>query len=320
MPGRLVLVLLILASLQAANAGLIINVAFDDPGNFHSAHYDDLTASTQAAGQQWSNFLVGSASLEVLISFSNLGPTVTGASLTAAFLEHDGGFNIFEQGAAAELRTGIDPNGLAPDIAFNFNSVYLQGLFFDPAPLLRSSIVPFDRTDAMSVLLHEFGHAFAFSGWRNSFDATIPADYQSTFDRWQTFDGSNIFFNGPNAMAAYGGPVPLTWSNSGHVGNDFPRPGADLIPDLMNGVVFFLGNKYEISPLDLAILQDSGVALIPEPESWVLALLGIAAIMLMRRRTLQCSAKAATPSSTDLLPLGPSPKSTGGITLNLSGL
>jgi len=38
-----------------------------------------------------------------------------------------------------------------------------------------------------------------------------------------------------------------------------PRPGSDLIPDLMNGVVFDRGTSYDISPLDLAILADAGV-------------------------------------------------------------
>ena len=62
----------------------------------------------------------------------------------------------------------------------------------------------------------------------------------------------------------------MTYGNSTHLGNDVPRPGSDLIPDLMNGVVFVRGDRYDISPLDLAIISDTGLAVntIPEPGSF----------------------------------------------------
>ena len=70
-------------------------------------------------------------------------------------------------------------------------------------------------------------------------------------------------------MNLYGGPVPVTFGNVAHIGNDSSRPGSDLIPDLMNGVVFFRGTRYDISPLDLAIVADTGLTVIavPEPSS-----------------------------------------------------
>ena len=38
-------------------------------------------------------------------------------------------------------------------------------------------------------------------------------------------------------LAAYGGPVPLTYGNIAHLANNEPRPGSDLLEELMNGVV-----------------------------------------------------------------------------------
>ncbi|MCF2147951.1 hypothetical protein IQ276_016260 [Desmonostoc muscorum LEGE 12446] len=239
---------------------LTFNITFNDPFGTFSPYYSAIQSNILAAGSYWDNYIEGNASLEVVIDFLNTIPRATGRSFSSSFVRNNGTFNVFEQGAAAEIRTGIDPNGAAPDIEFNFNPDYLTNeLWFDPEPSARITPVPDDKTDAVSVLLHEFGHAFAFNGWRNAFDGTFPGDYQSTFDEQTIFDGSNFFFVGSQATSVYGSSVPLTFGNSTHVGNDLPRPGSDLIADLMNGVVYYRGTRYNISPLDLAILQDSGV-------------------------------------------------------------
>jgi hypothetical protein len=39
----------------------------------------------------------------------------------------------------------------------------------------------------------------------------------------------------------------------------------------MNGIVFNRGTRYDISGLDLAIAQDAGLAVVPEPRSAVAA-------------------------------------------------
>ncbi|MFN6482142.1 MULTISPECIES: Calx-beta domain-containing protein [unclassified Nostoc] len=254
-------------------AELNFSVTFNDPLGTFSPYYSAIQSHILAAGSYWDNYIEGNASLEVLVDFSNPGPTATGRSVTASFVRNNGTFNVFEQGATAEIRTGIDPNGADPDIEFNFNSDYLTNeLWFDPDPSARITPVPNDRTDAVSVFLHEFGHAFAFNGWRNAFDVTFPGDYQSTFDEQTIFDGSNFFFVGTQATSVYGSSVPLTYGNSTHVGNDFPRPGSDLIADLMNGVVYYRGTHYNISPLDVAILQDSGVPIAASISNITLAL------------------------------------------------
>ena len=97
---------------------------------------------------------------------------------------------------------------------------------------------------------------------------------------------------GPLARAAYGNQdVPLTYGNYAHIGNgNFPsgssngRPGNDLIPDLMNGIVFTNGQRYFISELDLAILGDTGLTIVPVPEPATVGLLAVAVLALVRRR------------------------------------
>jgi hypothetical protein len=73
-----------------AAAGPFYLVTFNDPGNLGLAYYSSIETHMQAAGSIWSEHLLGDASLEVEISFSDLVPTSTGRSLTTQFVETDG--------------------------------------------------------------------------------------------------------------------------------------------------------------------------------------------------------------------------------------
>lgn len=257
-------------------------VTFDDPLAY-PAYQPLLSSHLLAAGAKWNQYLrpAGNVTLDIHVGFGTDLPRSSGRSFTSSYLNTVNGFNVYEQGVGAEIRTGLDPNGAAGDVEFRINPNYMQNvLWFDPNPTQQTATVPGNKTDAMSVMLHELGHAIAFNGWRSHTDGSLPGNYMSTFDRNVTFDGSNLFFNGPQAMAQYNGqPVPVTFGNNFHIGNNAPRPGSDLIPDLMNGVVFFNGQRYQISPMDLAILADSSVPVeIPVPEP---GLAGVAAVVVV---------------------------------------
>lgn len=244
-----------------ADAAINYSIAFDDPTSALNAAVRPLLESHAiAAGERWAKFLVGDANVEVVIRANAVIPFAEGRSVTSRFVENNGTFDVFEQGMTAELRTGVDPNGADYDVLIEINPTYVYDeLWFDPDPVARTAAVDVNRTDAMSTFLHEFGHALGFAGWINPTTGAYPGNYQSTYDEQIDFDGQNFFATGPAATALYGGPVPLTFGNVSHVANFGPRPGEDLLLDVMNGLVFYRGTRYEISPLDLAILSDAGV-------------------------------------------------------------
>ncbi|ALF53715.1 hypothetical protein ACX27_14085 [Nostoc piscinale CENA21] len=245
---------------------LNFNITFNDPSGKFSAYYSAIKSHILAAGASWDKYITGNADLEIIVNFSNPEPTATGRSLTSSFVHKNGTLSVYEPGAISEIRTGVDPNGATPDIEFNFNPDYLvKELWFDPDPVTRTTSVPINKTDAVSLLLHEFGHVFGFNAWKDNFDGTLSGNYQSTFDEKVVFDGSNFFFVGKQATSVYGSPVPLTFGNITHVGNDGSRPGVNLIRDLMNGVKFYRGFRYNISSLNVAILKDVGVPIIDVP-------------------------------------------------------
>jgi PEP-CTERM motif len=270
-------------SSASASAAMTYSVSFNDPFSQATSLYSAIDSHVGAALAAWGSSLTGSADVAVRVDISSTTPRATGASAASGFVRTLGSYNIFEQGVAYELRTGIDPNGAAADVVLTFNPNYLANeLWFDPNPLLRTATVTATRTDAMSVFLHEFGHAIGFNGWGDAVTGNPPVDYRSTWDDLVSFNGANTFFNGARAVSLYGAPVPVTYGNNFHLGN-LPGPGASLLPDLMNGVVFNRGARYNVSSMDLAILSDIGVGVVaitpvPEPATYAMFAMGLLAL------------------------------------------
>lgn len=189
-----------------------------------------VTSHIQAAGQQWAAVLdlAGSRSIEVEVGLSN-APTANGSSVTSVFVAVAGGRDMFEQSAAAELRSGIDPNGAEPDIRITFGTAFLRNeLWFDPDPVARTATVPIEKTDAMSVALHEFGHALAYNGWADG-QGIPPATFWSTFDQWM-IAGTPTLFGGTQAILQFGTAPDLTTNNIHHWDNG-PIPRFKQRPD-----------------------------------------------------------------------------------------
>ena len=101
---------------HSVGAAITYPVSFVDPGNANSAYYPAITANIQAAGARWAGYLAGSGSIEVQVEFTTAIARIDGASFTNGFVHKNGARDVYEQGAAYELRTGTDPNGTTPDV------------------------------------------------------------------------------------------------------------------------------------------------------------------------------------------------------------
>lgn len=245
----------------------------------------DLSSNITSALGLWTRHLAGGAALEIEVVLTDSTPRAGGYSMTSGFVRSQGPHHVFEQGVAYEIRTGIDPNGNAPDLRILINEEYLrEELWFDPEPTLRSTPVLDSRTDAVSVFAHEVGHVLAFNGWWNEPLARWHRDFGSPWDLATYDDGSLRYFTGTRAMSLYGSPVPVTAGNNWHIGNSV-GPGSDLLDDLMNGLSFKRGTRYDVSALDLAMLADMGIALetVPEPSTVLLLAAGLAGLLGFRR-------------------------------------
>jgi hypothetical protein len=259
---------------RSVPSGIPFRFTLDDPQHQFDA-FPALRGSLDAAGQILSRSLEGRGSLEVRVRPDNSIPRSEGGAVAVTLVGRGPGFDVLENGPVTEARTGVDPNGAAPDIDLAFNARdYLPTTWFDPSGAARTAAVPPGKIDFISAAMHETLHALGFQGYR-TIDGPgyggFPQPLRSTFDALTAFgaggDPGVLYFVGPSAVARYGGPVPLTSVGPGHplstqnffhVGNPPGRPGADLLPDLMNGMVFAFGKRYGVSELDRAMLADLG--------------------------------------------------------------
>lgn len=237
------------------------SVQISDPDNTFQGKQSQLQANVQGAIEQWKAVLVMKGTLRVLVvPTSDPSVRVEGASVANTLIGTSGGVPVFEEGAAHLIRTGTNLNSSQPDLTITINSSYLHNeIWIDPKPLVRTAPVPSDKVDLVSILTHELGHALGFQGFIDQTTGLTNLKYLSVFDTFITRDaGGSVYFNGPSADAEYGSPVPLSPRNYYHYGT---RQTPSLFTSLMNGLVFYYGTRYGISPLDLAILRDLGQTL-----------------------------------------------------------
>ncbi|HJT96943.1 MAG TPA: hypothetical protein VJ696_01395 [Rhodanobacteraceae bacterium] len=283
-------------SLTAQAVHVNFNLTFDDSASLLTEdERQEIYTNLSAAGNRWVR-VIGlrvPRNIEVLISVADI-PTANGASVTTVLAGTIDGRETYEQGVAYEFRLNQDPNEHDPDAHITFGLDYLRNeLWFDPDPEFRTMPVPADRTDAVSVLMHEMGHVLAYNGWSDLTTGTPPDTYWSLWDSWIA-PGAAPAFTGSAAVAAWGSAPALTIGNINHWGNpdsgmraarciaapvawrwNAPMPAAcdappsadrphdmtdaSLIDQLMNGVVFYRGTRYEISALDIGVLIDVGL-------------------------------------------------------------
>lgn len=244
----------------------VINTA-----NATAAEMAALTSILTAAWASWAAVLGTDLAPRIRISVvdqTTSGRAQGGTTSNVTVATMTDGRIISEPVFNEEMRTGVNSNGVVSDFNIECDIDYLRDvLFFDPT-LGTSNDIPANRTDAFSVFLHEIGHCLGFNGYGPS----PTHNFRTTYDFRSSFTGDILYFSGPNTLVAYGGPLPLTTGNFAHYGNR-PGAGSELIPaTLMNGVAFSNGFRYSIGALDLAVLEDQGVATIRDAiydQTWL---------------------------------------------------
>ncbi|WP_454714773.1 hypothetical protein [Caulobacter segnis] len=244
-------------------------VTLNDPTKaFTDAQAAAIVANMKGALEIFSRHITGLGTLEVVISADLSGRLVgSGRSLVAVTKGTADGKTVIYEGAVAELINGVDPNGANYDIEVTLPPDYLtKSLWLDPDPMTRSTAVAAGKFDAVSFFLHEVGHALGFNGRGDGNTGVVSGNTLSTYDTFVITKDGKPFFNGPNAVAAYGGPVPLStgeFNNYNHYGR-ISADGLDL--NLMEGSTYSPnGTRWYLDAIDLAILRDVGLNTVAQP-------------------------------------------------------
>src|SRR5205085_172143 len=102
--------------------------------------------------------------------------------------------------ALEQLETRAVPAGIAfnfalsdPDILFHINTVYLADVYFDPSGAARTGPVPDDKTDFISIALHELTHSLGITT-RREVDGPGYGQFKSNFK--ESFDELTAFGSG----------------------------------------------------------------------------------------------------------------------------
>lgn len=248
---------------------LNFQIDIEDRTGRYGRQLNDIRQNAEYAGREFSSlFKSPPGEIRVLISLERGGDAqASAASVTNQFVETKNGFNVFDHSAAIIAKTGVDINGSEYDVQVNVFSEYLDTVaFIDPTPNTRSDI-PSGADDLISVLRHEFLHAFCFAG----FLGNSITDDASPYDLNVEFRNNKPFFIGEAAVEVFEGAVPLgdfSPESYHHYYGQLGQPQG-LLRGLMATAV---DHGFEISPfpfdydvqlsnLDAAILIDCGFSL-----------------------------------------------------------
>ena len=256
-----------------------------------------LMADARYAADDWFSHFTNKGKIDIEINIAKLTPdhpangkpgiyvpdhTETIDTVNGPFNIHQV-WNVQQAGTLIEMKTGVDPNGEAPDMIINIDPDFLKGAFLAPDPNFQEhshdtrGVPRNDQADMINFLLHEMGHGFGIGSDRNTDTGDLPRQVtpglisytETTFDKFiEIHSDGSAWFTGANAEQVYGGPVPVTTLKNGeqyeHFGNESVWNRYDAAHDVMSGVGIANGYRYDITDLDIAVMKDIG-APVPVP-------------------------------------------------------
>ncbi len=224
---------------------------------FHPSTFQSVVVTDRAVAADTVVVYVGGRQIPVagVLGFANSVRSVT-ATGPAEFIDavHTRG----QIGAAVPLPHDF---GVAMGSITFFHSSEFEWHFGATTAGLDST-----KSDFLTTAIHEIGHLLGMGEAASWF-------------RWVEETESGVFFHGPAAMAAYGGPVPLDQYGS-HFASGIQSTVDGVPQSLLMDSSTPRGVREVPTHLDLAAFQDIGWILVPEPESWILAAAALAFLWL----------------------------------------
>lgn len=268
----------------------------------------DRKAALNSAANTLADYL--SAASPVTLTFDVTGYSTNDGTLASAgsSISTASGFN--KTTVQRKIQTGFDQNGGTADGTINWNFYHN----WDTDDSISAGYYDFK-----AVAMHELLHAFGFLSLIDSAGNNTQT-YWSAFDDFVVNSGGNpvvsngtylfdtayntnltggnggLYFGGANAVAAFGGLVPLytpsPWSSGSSVAHLDTTYFTGANKKLMNHAVSSGPAIRTLSAIELGILEDIGYSLasasVPEPSTWLMSLVaaGGTGIALLRRRRL----------------------------------
>ncbi len=216
-------------------------------------------------------------------------------SAYASFASSSPGF--YGTVAQTKILTGVDANGSAADAQISMNFAY---------PWALGSSVGSSQYDFTSTAIHEFLHTLGFltgidapsdtdTTWTTYDSFMVTADgtriigdsyvWNTAYDPNLTGGNGGVYFGGPNAVAAYGGLVPLYTPSAWSYGSSITHlsdTNVNASAQVMNPFEGFGVGARTLSAVEVGILRDMGYTVTPQSPLYAFIVVGFG--ILRRRR------------------------------------
>ena len=282
-------------------APVLPTLAFDFIYGTGAQHWSSAARNAlEAAAESLSSYFVVTSPVTLTYNVSGENSPFSSTLAWASSALSGTGSGFSNTVVQEKIQSGVDANGAAADGKINFNFGRSWGL---------GNSVGFFQYDFQATAIHELLHTFGLISNVDSAGSNTARDW-TAYDsflvnsgnvnvigsdfRWNSAYDANLaggngglYFGGANAVAEYGGLVPLytpnPWKSGSSVTHldDSTFSGANTL--LMNAISSTGQGVRTLSPLELSIFEDLGY-MVTSPQQTSAALF-ITILLVRRRRT-----------------------------------